>query len=207
MTRTRRTLAALAMAAVAVAATPASTEYQPTVTSLYAHRNQCVDSGDFMWMNENPSDGQDEGSGCGYLLASGFEVLEAAGQDVPGNEFTTFDVDPAIIDGTRDLEGEIGYSTDLGGGQVETYVKITARIDGKTVTLGEDTITTIVTPNQFDYAVPFSFDLDDELTGGEVTQVTLYFETTGVIFRADFVRTQGATFLDVPTLEEVEAAA
>lgn len=162
-------------------------------------------------------EGGDDADGCGSIGGLPFdEVFNQLGANEPNVFSTTVRPEsvrersyrggmPIILDATTDVTGQLRAESWFGdgvpgGGQVTFQIKLTMRIDGKSVTIGSATLeaTGGGADNQ---TLEFSIDVDDALDGSEVTGMSFSVTQGGVNVNNTNLGLNGDSFLVVGTRE------
>jgi hypothetical protein len=188
----------LAVAGSAAFATPAA-----QTTRFYLRRDGCGTS------NDNPhlsvTSGTDAGDGCGLVLTSlvgaGGTVDQAASVDYPSTDGMPLTLDAGrTVTGTIDLESfGITDPAAAGTGLLTVTVDMEALYQGNGVSIGSDSETVLVTPNQSDYPVAFTIQPNGALDKADLSGIDLRVHVVGPYVFSGFIGNSGKSWVDVPS--------
>ena len=197
-------LLAVVTAGTALAQVPAPADY-----TLYL-RNDGADCGAASRPFIAPAPGSDD-LGCGYVGGLPFgEVFAQLGTDT-AKLYPTDEPLALLLDGMRDVTGQITVTPyagagDAGTGVGEIVVEVSASAyttANKLVDLGSASISTTATPVASRQVVPFTLPIADELDGTEIKELTLSVNIRGVHVAHGFNELNGESFVKVPFREPV----
>ena len=187
----------LAVAGTASFATPAT-----QTSRFYLRRDGCGTSSD------NPHlsvvSGQDAGDGCGLVLSAvgvGGSVDQGAFVDYPSTDGMPLTVDAGrTVTGTIDLES-FGITDPLaaGAGLVTVSVDLEALYQGNGVTIGSDSESVLVTPDQTSYPVAFTVQPNRALDRAGLSGVDLRVHVEGPYVFSGFIGNSGKSWVDLPS--------
>jgi hypothetical protein len=149
-------------------------------------------------------------NGCGTIGGAPLNTVNNATGSPALRTFPTQPGDgvPARLDGTEALTGEASVHSWTGGtgagiGAVIVEATLHGMVGGRMVTFGVAEETFVATPAEDHVTVEFAFDLadhDKEILSGLTLDLNIY----GAFADSGIVATGGLTFVNVPTLVEVE---
>jgi uncharacterized protein (DUF736 family) len=166
-------------------------------TKYYLRRDGCGTS------NDNPhlsvTSGTDAGDGCGLTFAVvgvGSEVDHGAYVDYPASDGLPLTIDSSrTISGVIDLEGIQNASAGL----VTVDLTLEGLENGNGVTVGTDSVQTLMVPGQASYPVAFSFPPNASVDKNDLAGIDLRIYIHGPYIDSGFIANSGASWIALPT--------
>jgi hypothetical protein len=166
----------------------------PQTTRFYLRRDGCGTSSDNPHLST--TGGTDAGDGCGLIVNS----VVGLGGDVDQASFVDFpstDGMPLALDAGRSITGVLDFEG-TGAGLAQVDVSMEALVGGQGVTVGSDSVSTVLDPTASDNAVPFTIQPSSSLAGADLQGLDLRVHVHGPSIDAGFIGLSGKSWTDVP---------